>query len=484
MSIWTDFQRDRILVGGEWIAADGGQVIEVSDPSTGEIIGTVPRAGTAETRRAIEAASTAFRTFGRTTAAQRAQWLRDLSEALMDNKDALAELLTREQGKPLAEARAEVAGSAAYIQWFAEEARRVYGDTIPSPWADRRILVTKAPVGVVGAITPWNFPSSMLARKIGPALAAGCTIVAKPASQTPFSALAWGVLAKQVGIPDGVVNIVTGDASEIGSELTANPLVRKITFTGSTSVGKQLLKQASGTVKKVSMELGGNAPFLVFDDADLDLAVAGAIAAKFRNAGQTCVCANRLYVQARIYDRFVETLATAAAKLAVGSGREPGVALGPLIDTSAITKLEEFMADARGKGARVVTGGQRHERGERFYQATVLAEADATMSFAREEIFGPIAPVFRFDTEDEAIRLANDTEFGLAAYFYTQDLGRSFRVSERLEYGLVGVNEGIITTEVAPFGGFKESGSGKEGSKYGLDDYLDIKYVCFGGLGM
>lgn len=484
MSSWSDFRREQILVGGRWVSADSGGMIEVIDPANGEIIGTVPNAGAVETSRAIDAAAAAFVSFGQTTAAARARMLRDLSTALLDNQDALAELLTREQGKPLAEARGEIATGAAYIQWFAEEARRAYGDTIPSPWADRRIMVTKGPVGVVGAITPWNFPSSMLARKIGPALAAGCTVVAKPASQTPYSALAWGVLAEQVGIPAGVINILTGSAREIGGELTSNPLVRKITFTGSTGIGKLLLKQAAETVKKVSMELGGNAPFLVFDDADLDRAVAGAIAAKFRNAGQTCVCTNRLYVQAGIHDRFIEAFAAAARRLVVGFGLERATTLGPLIDDAAVAKVEAFMSDALAKGARVVAGGRRHPKGDRFYEATVLADANSTMDFAREEIFGPIAPVFKFETEDEAVRLANDTQYGLAAYFYTQDLGRAFRVSERLQYGLVGVNEGLITSEVAPFGGLKESGVGKEGSKYGLEDYLDVKYVCVGGLGL
>ncbi|CCV16602.1 NAD-dependent succinate-semialdehyde dehydrogenase [Mesorhizobium sp. STM 4661] len=484
MSSWSDFRREQILVGGQWTSADDGGTLDVIDPASGEIIGTVPNAGAAETRRAIDAAAAAFASFSQTTAAVRARMLRDLSTALLDHQDALAELLTREQGKPLAEAKGEIATGAAYIQWFAEEARRVYGDTVPSPWADRRILVTKSPVGVVGAITPWNFPSSMLARKIGPALAAGCTVVAKPASVTPYSALAWGVLAEQVGIPVGVINILTGSAREIGGELTSNPLVRKITFTGSTDVGKLLLKQAAETVKKVSMELGGNAPFLIFDDADLDRAVAGAIAAKFRNAGQTCVCTNRLYVQAGIHDRFLEAFAAATRTLVVGSGLVRGTTLGPLIDDAAVVKVEAFMSDALAKGASVITGGRRHSTGGRFYEATVLANANSTMDFARDEIFGPIAPVFKFETEDEAVRLANDTQYGLAAYFYTQDLGRAFRVSERLQYGLVGVNEGLITTEVAPFGGLKESGVGKEGSKYGLDDYLDVKYVCVGGLGL
>jgi succinate-semialdehyde dehydrogenase/glutarate-semialdehyde dehydrogenase len=401
----------------------------------------------------------------------------------MDNQDGLAELLTCEQGKPLAEAKGEVAMSAAYVLWFGEEARRVYGDVIPSPWPDRRILVTKEPVGVVAAITPWNFPSSMLSRKIGPALAAGCTAVIKPASQTPYSGLAWGALCEEVGIPKGVINIVTGSAGEIGEELTRNPLVRKISFTGSTEVGKILLKQAAGTVKKVSMELGGNAPFLVFDDADLDRAVAGAMAAKYRNAGQTCVCTNRFYVQAGSYDEFVDKLAAASKALKIGSGLDEGVQQGPLIDERAVEKVEAFVADAEAKGGRVVVGGKRHKLGGSFFEPTVVADATQEMRFAKEEIFGPVAPVFPFETEEEAIRLANDTEFGLACYFYTRDLGRAFRVSEGLKYGLVGVNEGIITTEVAPFGGMKESGLGREGSKYGIEDYLDVKYVCVGGLG-
>jgi succinate-semialdehyde dehydrogenase/glutarate-semialdehyde dehydrogenase len=401
----------------------------------------------------------------------------------MDNQDGLAELLTLEQGKPLARRKARSAMSAAYVLWFAEEARRVYGDVIPSPWPDRRILVTKEPVGVVAAITPWNFPSSMLSRKIGPALAAGCTAVVKPASQTPYSGLAWGALCEEVGIPKGVINVVTGSAGEIGTELTENPLVRKISFTGSTEVGKILLRQAAGTVKKVSMELGGNAPFLVFDDADLKRAVVGAMAAKYRNAGQTCVCTNRFYVQAGIYDAFVEKLAAASKDLRVGSGLEEGVQQGPLIDDRAVEKVEGFVADAEAKGGRVVVGGKRHALGRSFFEPTVIADATQDMRFSREEIFGPVAPVFRFETEEEAVRLANDTEFGLACYFYTQDLGRAFRVSEGLKYGLVGINEGVITTEVAPFGGMKESGIGREGSRYGMDEYLDVKYVCVGGLG-
>jgi succinate-semialdehyde dehydrogenase/glutarate-semialdehyde dehydrogenase len=484
MGSWSDFKREEILVGGQWIKAASGKVIEVRDPATGTVVGTVPDAGATETHAAIDAAQEAFLTWSTKTAAERGRLLRALSDEIIKHQDALAELLTREQGKPLSEAKGEVGMSAAYILWFAEEARRIYGDVIPSPWADRRIMVTKQPVGVVAAITPWNFPSSMLARKIGPALAAGCTVVAKPASQTPYSALAWGILAENVGIPAGVINVVTGSAREIGGELTANPLVRKLTFTGSTEVGKILIKQCADTVKKVSMELGGNAPFLVFDDADMDRAIEGAMAAKFRNAGQTCVCTNRFYVQAGIYDAFVERLTEATRALTVGSGLEASNVQGPLIDESAVAKVEELVADATEKGAKVVLGGARHSLGHGFYQPTVIAEATADMRFAREEIFGPVAPVFRFNTEEEAIRLANDTEFGLACYFYTKDLGRAFRVSERLQYGIVGINEGLVTTEVAPFGGMKESGSGSEGSKYGMQDYLDVKYTCIGGLGL
>ncbi|WP_198083444.1 NAD-dependent succinate-semialdehyde dehydrogenase [Variovorax sp. E3] len=480
---WSDLKREKNFIAGEWVDAAGGVTVPVVDPSTGEQIGTVPNAGATETRRAIDAAAAAFEDYRELTAAERAKMLRDLSTAIMDHQAPLAELLTREQGKPLAEAKGEVGMSAAYILWFAEEARRIYGDVVPSPWKQRRILVTKEPVGVVAAITPWNFPSSMLARKIGPALAAGCTVVAKPAMQTPYSGLAWGVLAEQAGIPAGVLNIVTGSARDIGGELTSNSLVRKLTFTGSTPVGKLLLRQCADSVKKVSMELGGNAPFIVFDDADLDRAVEGAIAAKFRNAGQTCVCTNRVYVQSGIYDRFVKAFADATLKLVVGSGFDAGVTQGPLIDDDAVSKVEEFVADAVSKGGRIVTGGKRHARGGLFFEPTVIAQATASMKFAREEIFGPLAPVFRFETEDEVVRAANDTEYGLACYFYTGDLGRAMRVSEKLEYGLVGINEGLITTEVAPFGGYKESGVGREGSKYGIEDYLQVKYTCIGGLG-
>jgi succinate-semialdehyde dehydrogenase / glutarate-semialdehyde dehydrogenase len=480
----SHFLREANLIGGQWVQADSGETIDVTNPANGQKIGATPKGGAAETRRAIEAAHEAFKSFRKTSALDRSKMLRKLHDAILDNQDALAELLTMEQGKSLTESKAEIGASAAYILWFAEEARRAYGDVIPSPWADRRILVTKEPVGVIAAITPWNFPSSMLSRKIGPAIAAGCTSVVKPATQTPYSGLAWGLLCQEAGIPDGVVNVVTGGASEIGKELSTNPLVKKITFTGSTEVGKILIGQSASTVKKVSMELGGNAPFLVFDDADLDRAVEGAIAAKYRNSGQTCVCTNRFFVQSGIYDAFVEKFAKASGKLKVGPGLEEGVQQGPLIDDKAVEKVEEFVADAKAKGGKVVTGGNRHELGGSFFQPTVIANATPDMKFMKDEIFGPVAPIFRFETEDEAVELANDTEFGLACYFYTGDLGRAFRVMEGLKYGMVGVNEGIITTPEAPFGGVKESGLGREGGHQGIEDYLDTKYVCIGGLGL
>lgn len=480
----SHFLREANLIGGEWVQADSGQTIDVTNPANGQKIGVIPKSGSAETRRAIEAAHEAFKTFRKTSALERSKMLRKLHDAIMDNQDALAELLTMEQGKSLTESRGEIGASAAYILWFAEEARRTYGDVVPSPWADRRILVTKEPVGVVAAITPWNFPSSMLSRKIGPAIAAGCTAVVKPATQTPYSGLAWGALCEEVGIPKGVVNVVTGGASEIGKELSTHPLVKKITFTGSTEVGKILIGQSASTVKKVSMELGGNAPFLVFDDADLDRAVEGAVAAKYRNSGQTCVCTNRFFVQSGIYDAFVDKLAKASNKLKVGPGLEDGVQQGPLIDEKAVEKVEEFVADAKAKGGKVVAGGHRHKLGGSFFEPTVIADATPDMKFMKDEIFGPVAPVFRFEKEEEAVELANDTEFGLACYFYTGDLGRAFRVMEGLKYGMVGVNEGIITTPEAPFGGVKESGLGREGGHQGIEDYLDTKYVCIGGLGL
>jgi succinate-semialdehyde dehydrogenase/glutarate-semialdehyde dehydrogenase len=480
----SHFMREANLIGGEWVQADSGATIEVTNPATGLKIGTVPKSGRAETRRAIEAADAAFQGWRKTSALDRSKLLRALHDAIMDNQQPLAELLTTEQGKSLTEAKGEIAISAAYVLWFAEEARRAYGEVVPSPWKDRRILVTREPTGVIAAITPWNFPSSMLSRKIAPALAAGCTAVVKPASQTPYSGIAWGVLCEEVGFPKGVVNVVTGSASEIGDEVCSHPLVKKITFTGSTEVGKILIAKAATTVKKVSMELGGNAPFIVFDDADIDRAVEGAIVAKYRNSGQTCVCTNRFFAQDGIYDEFVEKLAAASGKLKVGPGLEEGTQQGPLIDDHAVEKVEEFIADATAKGGKVITGGRRHQLGGTFFEPTVIADARPEMKFMKEEIFGPVAPVFRFKTEEEAIRLANDTEFGLASYFYTSDLGRAVRVMEGLKYGMVGVNEGLITTVEAPFGGVKESGLGREGGHQGIDDYLDTKYVCIGGLGV
>ena len=478
-----EFKIETNLIGGAWVPADSGKTIEVTDPATGAVIGAVPNCGKAETARAIAAAEAAFPAWRKKTAAERATILGKLAQLIRDNVEALGTLLTMEQGKPLAEAKGEVGGSAAYVQWFAEEARRAYGDIIPSPWGDRRILVTKEPVGVVAAITPWNFPSSMIARKLGAALAAGCTIVIKPASQTPFSALAWGVLCEKAGVPAGVVNIITGKASEIGGELTSNPAVRKISFTGSTEIGKQLVAQGAATMKRMSMELGGNAPFIVFDDADLDRAVEGAMVAKYRNAGQTCVCTNRFYVQAGVFDAFAEKFANVVKAMKVGNGLEAGVTVGPLIDMKAVEKVEEHIADALAKGGSVIAGGKRHALGGSYFEPTLVKGATQAMKVASEETFGPLAPIFKFDTEEEAVAMANATEYGLASYFYTRDLGRAFRVSEALKYGMVGVNEGLITTEVAPFGGVKESGMGKEGSKYGLDDYMSIKYVCLGGLG-
>jgi succinate-semialdehyde dehydrogenase/glutarate-semialdehyde dehydrogenase len=470
------------LVGGEWSKAGSGR-IDVTNPATGAVIAQVPSAGAEETKCAIAAAHAAYPAWRAKTANERAVLLRRLAAVITENQEDLAQILTAEQGKSLAEARGEVGMSAAYVLWFAEEARRVYGETVPSPWADRKILVTKEPVGVVAAITPWNFPSSMIARKLAPALAAGCPIVIKPASQTPLSGLAWGKLCEWAGIPDGLVSILTGPARAIGGELTSNPLVKKVTFTGSTEVGKVLLQQAAGTVKKVSMELGGNAPFIVFDDADLDRAVAGAMLAKFRNSGQTCICTNRFLVQDGIYDAFAARMAEAASQLKVGNGTQEGVAQGPLIDMAAVEKTEEHIRDALDKGGRIAAGGRRHALGGQFFEPTVLLDANPSMAVAREETFGPLAPLFRFRDEAEAIHMANDTEYGLACYFYTRDLGRAFRVSEALEYGMVGVNEGIITTEVAPFGGVKESGLGREGGRLGIDDYLEVKYICLGGLG-
>jgi succinate-semialdehyde dehydrogenase/glutarate-semialdehyde dehydrogenase len=483
MTFENRYLREANYIDGQWLQAESGTRLDVTDPATGKVIGVVPKAGRSETARAIDAADRAFAGYAQTTANDRAKLLRALHQALMDNQRELAALLVAEQGKPMAEAMGEIAISAAYIQWFAEEGRRVYGELIPSPWSNRRMMVTKEPIGVVAAITPWNFPSSMLARKIGPALAAGCTVVVKPASQTPYSGLAWAALCEEVGFAPGVINVVTGSASEIGDELCENPKVRKLTFTGSTEVGKSLIRKCADTVKKVSMELGGNAPFIVFDDADLDRAVEGALVAKYRNSGQTCVCANRFYVQAGIYDAFVERLSAGARSLRVGPGQDEGVEQGPLIDANAVAKVEELIKDAVDNGGRVATGGGRHALGGTFFEPTVIADASVRMRFAQEEIFGPVSPVFRFETEQEAVEAANATEFGLACYFYTSDLGRAYRVMDALKYGLIGVNEGLITTVEAPFGGLKESGLGKEGGRQGIEDYLDSKYVCIGGLG-
>ncbi len=474
--------RDACFVDGAWIAADDGKTITVDNPSTGEIVGTVPSMGANETRRAIEAANAAWPAWRAKTAKERATILRKWFELMMANQEDLATIMTAEQGKPMTESRGEIAYAASFIEWFAEEGRRIYGDTIPPHGADKRIIVLKQPIGVCAAITPWNFPAAMITRKAGPALAAGCTMVVKPASQTPLSALALGVLAERAGIPKGVFSVVTGSAAAIGGEMTSNPIVRKVTFTGSTETGKKLMAQSAATVKRTSMELGGNAPFIVFDDADIDAAVKGAMLSKYRNAGQTCVCANRLFAQDKIYDAFVTKLAEAAKAMKVGDGFEQGVNIGPLINKDAIDKVEQHVSDALAKGARVVTGGKPHALGRTFYQPTVLADATPDMLIFREETFGPVAPVFRFKTEEEAIRLANDTEFGLAAYFYGRDIGRIWRVAEALEYGIVGINEGIISTEIAPFGGVKESGNGREGSKYGIEDYLEIKYLCLGGV--
>ena len=478
----SDLFRQQCYIDGQWRAAGEREPLAVTNPATGEVIASVPDVGADGTRAAIEAAGRALDAWRSRIAKERSALMMRFYSLMLEHQQDLAVLMTAEQGKPLAESIGEIAYSAAFIQWFAEEGKRVYGDVVPGHLPDRRIVILKQPVGVVASITPWNFPSAMIARKIGPALAAGCTVVCKPASQTPLSALALGELADRAGIPPGVVNVVTGSAREIGGELTSNPLVRKLTFTGSTSTGKLLLEQCAGTVKKVSMELGGNAPFIVFDDADLDAAVEGAIASKYRNSGQTCVCANRFLVQDAICDEFSARLAQAVAGMRVGNGLESEVDQGPLIDMAAVEKVEEHIADAVAKGASVLTGGDRHELGLTFFQPTVLTGVTDSMAVAREETFGPLAPIFRFESEDDAIRMANDTEFGLAAYVYTQDLGRSWRVPEALEYGIVGLNTGIISTEVAPFGGIKESGLGREGSRYGIDDYLEIKYLCIAGV--
>src|SRR5580704_16614126 len=474
--------RTQAYVAGEWAAANNGATRDVLNPATGQKLGTVPNMGTGETRRAIEAAAAALPAWAKKTAQERALILRRWYELMLANQEDLARIMTAEQGKPLAEARAEIAYAAGFIEWFGEEGKRLYGDVIPGHQADKRILVLRQPVGVVAAITPWNFPAAMITRKAAPALAAGCTFVCKPATQTPYSALALAHLAERAGVPRGVLSVLTGDSAAIGGEMTSHRAVRKLSFTGSTEVGKKLMAQCVGTLKKLSLELGGNAPFIVFEDADLDAAVAGTIASKYRNTGQTCVCANRLFVQASIYDEFVRKLTAAVAKLAVGDGLAGRTDQGPLIDAKALAKVEEHIADAVSKGAKIAAGGKRHALGGTFFQPTILTDVNSSMLVAREETFGPVAPLFRFKSEEEAVRLANDTEFGLAGYFYTRDLARAWRVSEALECGIVGLNTGIISTEVAPFGGIKESGIGREGSKYGILDYTELKYVCVGGI--
>jgi succinate-semialdehyde dehydrogenase/glutarate-semialdehyde dehydrogenase len=474
--------KTQAYIDGNWVNGDAGGTFAVTNPATGETIADVASCGAEETRRAIEAAETAMQAWRRRSAKDRANVLRQWFDLMIDAQEDLAAILTAEQGKPLAEARGEIAYGASYIEWFAEEAKRIYGDTIPAPAGDKRIVVIKQPVGVVACITPWNFPNAMLTRKIAPALAAGCTVVCKPANATPLSALAFAELAERAGVPAGVINIVAGRTAEIGSEMTSNPIVRKLTFTGSTPVGKQLMADCAATVKRTSMELGGNAPFIVFDDADIDAAVQGALASKYRNAGQTCVCANRLLVQDGVYDEFAAKLAQATRTFKLGDGAAEGVDMGPLINEGAANDVLDFIEDAVAKGARIVAGGSRSDLGNCFIEPTVLTNVSKDMRVFSEEIFGPVAPLFRFSTEEEAIEMANDTEFGLACYFYSRDVGRIWRVGEGLEYGIVGINEGIISNEMAPFGGVKESGQGREGSKYGLDDYLEIKYMCMGGI--
>ncbi len=474
--------RQQCYVNGEWLDADNRSRFDVTNPADGSVIGSVPNMSAAETRRAIEAANAAWPGWRAKTAKERAAILRHWNDLILANQDDLAVLMTTEQGKPLAESRGEIVYGASFVEWFAEEGKRIYGDTIPQPQPDKRLVVIKQPVGVCAALTPWNFPNAMITRKVAPALAAGCVVVIKPAEQTPFSALALAELADRAGIPKGVFNVITGDPIPIGGELTSNPIVRKLSFTGSTEVGRLLMQQCAATVKKISLELGGNAPFIVFDDADLDAAIEGAMASKYRNTGQTCVCANRILVQDGVYDAFAEKLAAKVKTMKVGSGLEAGVVQGPLIDSAALAKVEEHIADALAKGARVVTGGKRHALGGTFFQPTILVNVNPNMKLSREETFGPVAPLFRFKSEDEAIRMANDTEYGLAAYFYTRDIGRAWRVSEALEYGMVGINTGLISNEVAPFGGVKQSGIGREGSKYGIEEYLEIKYLCMAGM--
>ena len=474
--------RELCFVDGAWAGADNGAVLDVKNPASARKLGSIPNMGAAETRRAIAAAAAALPAWKARSAKERAVIMRRWFDLMVEHQEDLATLMTLEQGKPLAESKVEILYAASFIEWFAEEAKRIYGDVIPGP-SDKRFLVLRQAVGVVAAITPWNFPAAMITRKAGPALAAGCTLVCKPATQTPFSALAMAELADRAGIPKGVFNVITGNAAAIGGEMTSNPIVRKLTFTGSTEVGKKLMAQCAGTVKKLSLELGGNAPFIVFDDADLDAAVQGALASKYRNTGQTCVCANRLLIQAGVYDEFALRLKSAVAQLRVGDGLAGVTDQGPLIDAKAVGKVEEHIADALAKGVGILLGGRRHALGGSFFEPTILTDVTPKMLLAREETFGPVAPLFKFETEAQAIAMANDTEFGLAAYIYTRDLARSWRVSEAVEYGIVGLNTGIISTEVAPFGGVKESGTGREGSKYGILDYTEIKYICVGGVG-
>jgi len=506
--------KQQCYLNGQWLSADSGKTIDVTNPATGEVLGTIPKMGTDETRRAIEAANAAWPAWRAKTAKERATILRRWFELMMENQEDLAIIMTAEQGKPLAESRGEISYAASFIEWFAEEGKRLYGDTIPAHARDKRIVVIKEPIGVCAAITPWNFPAAMITRKAGPALAAGCTMVVsvcaaitpwnfpaamitrkagpalaagctmvvKPATATPYSALALAELGERAGIPAGVFSVITGSSSEIGTEMTSNPIIRKLTFTGSTEIGKQLTAQCSATMKKVSMELGGNAPFIVFNDADLDAAVDGAIASKYRNTGQTCVCTNRLLVQSGVYDLFAEKLATAVAQMRVGDGLKGDVQQGPLIDEASVLKVEEHIQDAVTKGARIALGGKRHELGGTFFQPTILCDVTPGMLVAREETFGPVAPIFKFETDEEAIQMANDTEFGLASYFYTRDIGRVWRVAEALEYGMVGINTGLVSTEIAPFGGVKESGIGREGSKYGIEEFVEVKYLCMGGI--
>ena len=474
--------RQQCFIDGEWVDADSSETVNVVNPANGEIIGTMPNAGATETRRAIEAADAAWPAWRKYTAKERSAVIRAWHDLILANADDLAMLMTLEQGKPLAEAKGEIVYASWFVEWFAEEGKRAYGDVIPQTIADRRIVVIKEPVGVVAAITPWNFPAAMITRKAGPALAAGCPIVLKPASSTPFTATALVELANRAGIPKGIINLLSGSAKDIGGEMTSNPTVRKLSFTGSTEIGKELMAQCAGTIKKVSLELGGNAPLIVFDDCDMEQAIKGAMASKYRNAGQTCVCANRILVQDGVYDEFASRFAQAVGELQVGSGLSEGVTQGPLINMAAVEKVEEHIQDAIDKGARLVVGGERHPLGGQFFRPTILAEVTPEMKISSEETFGPVAPLFRFDTENEAIEMANNTEFGLAAYFFSRDIGRVWRVSEALEYGIVGINEGIISTEVAPFGGYKESGLGREGAREGLGEFLETKYLCMGGI--